>query len=124
MATSYLSSVLCTCIQPFYLWTVQLIDIAVKTGVALDPDFTAKSVRGLLSELQCNPQRFAGKRILFINTGCVQYLNMTCRFSITHLHMVVHAVSDTDRCTNVFSNLYSCLMFVCTILLTQLLVGS
>eukprot|EP00731_Ephydatia_muelleri_P025519 Em0017g602a len=48
---------------------VQLIDIAVKTGVALDPDFTAKSVRGLLSELQCNPQRFAGKRILFINTG-------------------------------------------------------
>ena len=49
----------------------QLVEIA-KTGVTLDPVYTLKGVRGMIAELQNNPGRFAGKRILYHHTGtCV-----------------------------------------------------
>ncbi|XP_062579033.1 uncharacterized protein LOC134240937 [Saccostrea cucullata] len=45
------------------------MDIGASTGVILDPTYTGKAVRGLVSELQNNPQRFRGKQVLFIHTG-------------------------------------------------------
>ena len=47
----------------------QLIEIASRTGITLDPVYTLKGVRGMLGEMQRNPGRFAGKRVLYIHTG-------------------------------------------------------
>ena len=47
----------------------QLIAIAATTGVVLDPTYTLKGVQGLLGEMEKNPARFKGKRILHIHTG-------------------------------------------------------
>ena len=49
----------------------QLLDIFSKTGVSVDPVYTLKGVRGMLSELTHNPGRFAGKRVLYLHTGGV-----------------------------------------------------
>ena len=49
----------------------QLTDIAVQTGIVLEPVYTLKGVQGMLGELNSNPGRFAGKRILYIHTGNV-----------------------------------------------------
>ena len=49
----------------------QILEVFSTTGVPLDPVYTLKGVRGMLSELRNNPGRFAGKRILFIHTGGV-----------------------------------------------------
>ncbi|XP_061194549.1 uncharacterized protein LOC133202707 isoform X2 [Saccostrea echinata] len=46
-----------------------IMDIGASTGVILDPTYTGKAVRGLVSELQNNPHRFRGNQILFIHTG-------------------------------------------------------
>ena len=47
----------------------QLIEVFSQTGVSLDPIYTLKGVQGMLGELNSNPGRFAGKRILYIHTG-------------------------------------------------------
>ena len=47
----------------------QLIKIASSTGIVLDPTYTLKGVQGLLGELEKNPTRFKGNRILHIHTG-------------------------------------------------------
>ena len=47
----------------------QLVTIATRTGICLDPVYTLKGVRGMLKELEINPQRFSGRRILYIHTG-------------------------------------------------------
>ena len=47
----------------------QLVSIAATTGVVLDPTYTLKGVQGLLGEMEKNPARFKGKRILHIHTG-------------------------------------------------------
>ena len=49
--------------------TEQLVTIAATTGIVLDPTYTLKGVQGLLGELEKNPGRFKGKRILHIHTG-------------------------------------------------------
>ena len=49
--------------------TAQLLEISTQTGIPLDPVYTFKGVRGLIAELQKNPGRFKGKRILYIHTG-------------------------------------------------------
>ena len=36
----------------------------------MDPVFSAKGVIGLLKELKDSPGRFAGRRVLFLHTGC------------------------------------------------------
>lgn len=46
--------------------SAQLVEVVMKTGVSLDPVYSLKGVRGLLGK---NPQRFAGRRILYIHTG-------------------------------------------------------
>ena len=51
------------------LISAQLVEISTQTGVVLDPVYTLKGVRGMLSELQKNPGRFRGRRILYIHTG-------------------------------------------------------
>ena len=79
--------------------TVQLIDNSIKTGIPLDPDFTAKGARGLVSELQCNPQRFAGKRIIFINTGWIKFSMLCVRFwmdCLTHVGLSLNIVYTLD----------------------------
>ena len=45
------------------------MNVGATTGVILDPTYTGKAVRGMVSELQVNPDRFQGNRILFIHTG-------------------------------------------------------
>lgn len=46
-----------------------IMNIGATTGVVLDPTYTGKAVRGLVSELNNNPSRFKGNKILFIHTG-------------------------------------------------------
>lgn len=43
--------------------------IATKTGILCDPVYVGKGVKGLISELNSNPGRFQGERILFLHTG-------------------------------------------------------
>jgi len=45
------------------------MEIATTTGIFLDPVYTGKAVKGLLNEVKTNPQRFKGKRLLYIHTG-------------------------------------------------------
>lgn len=40
-----------------------------KTGVSLDHEFCVKAVSGMLGEMEKNPDRFAGKRVLFMHSG-------------------------------------------------------
>ena len=42
-------------------------------GLVLDPVYTAKALRGLVLELERNPQRF-GQRVIFIHTGGIFHL--------------------------------------------------
>ena len=49
----------------------QLIKIASSTGIVLDPTYTLKGVQGLLGELEKNPARFKGNRILYLHTGII-----------------------------------------------------
>lgn len=53
----------------FYNSVEFIMDVGAKTGVILDPTYTGKAARGLVSELQNNPQRFQGNEILFVHTG-------------------------------------------------------
>ena len=46
-----------------------LCSIARTSGIILDPVYTIKAFNGLKHELENNPDRFKGKRILFIHTG-------------------------------------------------------
>ena len=45
------------------------MEISSQTGIVLDPVYTLKGVRGMLTELKKNPNRFKGNRILYIHTG-------------------------------------------------------
>ena len=47
----------------------QLVEISSQTGIVLDPVYTLKGVRGMLTELKKDPKRFKGNRILYIHTG-------------------------------------------------------
>ena len=44
-------------------------DVSRSTGIILDPVYNTKAVNGLLHELENNPQRFQGRRILYVHTG-------------------------------------------------------
>lgn len=46
-------------------------DVARSTGILLDPVYTGKALYGLSREWQANPDRFRGRRILFLHTGGV-----------------------------------------------------
>ena len=55
-------------------FTEHLLEIAQSTGVVLDPNYTLKAARGMLLEMEKNPSRFKGKRVLFLHTGAINYL--------------------------------------------------
>ena len=44
-------------------------DVARATGVLLDPVYSGKALLGLIKELRNAPDKFVGKRILFVHTG-------------------------------------------------------
>ena len=46
-----------------------LVEIMNETGLSLDRVYTLKGVRGMLLEMQNNPTRFLGRRVLYIHTG-------------------------------------------------------
>ena len=50
-----------------------IVEVMSETGVSLDPEFCVKGVRAMLCEMDKNPARFAGKRVLFIHSG-----NLNC----------------------------------------------
>jgi hypothetical protein len=56
-------------VSTFSWFLAQLVEISSQTGIVLDPVYTLKGVRGMLMELNKNPKRFRGNRILYIHTG-------------------------------------------------------
>ena len=53
-------------------------DVALRTGVILDPVYTGKAAAGMLAEMDTNPTRFKGRRVLFIHTGPLSSLLCVC----------------------------------------------
>lgn len=49
--------------------TETIVDVATSTGLPVDPDFGIKAVGGMIGEMNNNPERFAGRRVLYILTG-------------------------------------------------------
>ena len=45
------------------------VKVAQETGIMTDPVYTGKALYGLVQELNNNPSRFKGRRILFLHTG-------------------------------------------------------
>ncbi|XP_064638587.1 uncharacterized protein LOC135494484 [Lineus longissimus] len=48
-----------------------ITQVSQSTGIMLDPVYTGKGARGMLTELGRDQERFQGKRVLFIHTGGV-----------------------------------------------------
>ena len=46
-----------------------ITETSSSTGILLDPYYTGKGAMGMVRELSLRPERFKGKRILFIHTG-------------------------------------------------------
>lgn len=46
-----------------------LQDIALQTGVILDPVYSGKAVHRLLADMAANPEHWEGKKVLFVHTG-------------------------------------------------------
>ena len=52
------------------LYSTEFIrEVALKTGIILDPVYTVKAAMGMVEELRKNPTRFRGHRILYLHTG-------------------------------------------------------
>ena len=51
-----------------------LTQVSTKTGIILDTTFTLKTVICMLHEMESNPERFRGQRILFMHTGIAMYV--------------------------------------------------
>ena len=60
-----------------------MVEIFSTTAMSLDTTYTAKTVRGLLAELQSSPDRFQGRKILFIHTGQPPSLSETSITSVS-----------------------------------------
>ena len=52
-----------------------MVNVGSKTGIMLDPVYTGKAAKGLVTELQNNPDLFQGNRILFLHTGKTSLFN-------------------------------------------------
>ncbi|XP_078367021.1 uncharacterized protein LOC144651036 [Oculina patagonica] len=48
-----------------------ILEISSTTGVLLDPLYNITAIRAMLAEMNSNPGRFKGRRILYIHTGGV-----------------------------------------------------
>ncbi|KAI7843891.1 hypothetical protein COHA_002435 [Chlorella ohadii] len=44
-------------------------DVALATGIVLDPVYTGKALFGLMSEMQAAPEEWKGRKVLFVHTG-------------------------------------------------------
>lgn len=44
-------------------------DVAVATGIVLDPVYTGKAAYGMLKDMSDNPAKWEGRRVLFVHTG-------------------------------------------------------
>ena len=80
----------CNCIRTigFFFNSAQLVEISSCTGIVLDPVYTLKGVQGMLAELQKNPGRFKGNRILYIHTGTLVVFNDVLRAIYTHIFLL------------------------------------
>ncbi|XP_013407843.1 putative D-cysteine desulfhydrase 1, mitochondrial [Lingula anatina] len=47
------------------------IQVGIDTGVIVDPTYTGKAVKFLVQEMNNHPDRFKGRRVLFLHTGGV-----------------------------------------------------
>ncbi|XP_013388986.1 bifunctional D-cysteine desulfhydrase/1-aminocyclopropane-1-carboxylate deaminase, mitochondrial-like [Lingula anatina] len=45
------------------------IQVGIDTGVIVDPTYTGKAVKFLVQEMNNHPDRFKGRRVLFLHTG-------------------------------------------------------
>ena len=45
--------------------------VSKTTGILLDPTYTGKAAFGMINEMRLRPERFRGKKVLFIHTGGV-----------------------------------------------------
>ena len=59
----------------------QLVDISRHTGIIVDHTYTLKAVRGMLEEMKTRPDRFKGRRALFLHTGRIV---QRCAYQIIH----------------------------------------
>lgn len=57
----------------FILHTEFICNVAISTGVVLDATYTGKAAYHLVKQLQENPERFKGRKILFVHTGKMEY---------------------------------------------------
>ncbi|KAJ7337830.1 hypothetical protein OS493_007988 [Desmophyllum pertusum] len=46
-----------------------ILEITSTTGILVEPVYNIKAIRGMLAEMNHNPGRFQGRRILYIHTG-------------------------------------------------------
>ena len=46
-----------------------IVEISRTTGIMVDPVYNVKAIRGMLHEMNTNPGRYKGHRILYIHTG-------------------------------------------------------
>ena len=60
---------LCFIIITFNKTAENIIEISRTTGVLVDPVYNIKAIRGMLTEMKNNPERFKGKRVLYVHTG-------------------------------------------------------
>ena len=65
-----------------------ILNISLESGIILDRVYTGKAVRGMVKEMQTNPERFKGTRILFVHTGTVFFAN-----SIVLVSLIVYIIS-------------------------------
>ena len=49
-----------------------LTEVSSTTGILLDPVYTLKAVKGMLEEMAHRPERFKGRRVLFVHTGTLE----------------------------------------------------
>ena len=50
-----------------------ITETSSSTGILLDPYYTGKGAMGMVRELSLHPERFKGKRVLFIHTGIAKF---------------------------------------------------
>lgn len=46
-----------------------IIKVAQHTGVVVDPTYTGKALYGLIHEIKADPEKWKGKKVLFLHTG-------------------------------------------------------
>jgi hypothetical protein len=57
----------CLCCRDEELQT--MLDIAMSTGIVLDPVYSGKAMHQLLHDFKADPETWQGRKVLFIHTG-------------------------------------------------------